>query len=120
MPEIVTGGHLYKLMPPLFIFKTNQKKQKNYYAYSDEERDQVKKELDKKKIKYQLVRAKGLGESGVDVLEETCMRFDTRTILQITVDDVEKAEKILEVALGKKVEPRREWIEANPFINEDY
>ena len=120
MPEIVTGGHLYKLMPPLFIFKTNQKKQKNYYAYSDEERDQVKKELDKKKIKYQLIRAKGLGESGVDVLEETCMRFDTRTILQITVDDVEKAEKILEVALGKKVEPRREWIEANPFINEDY
>jgi len=48
------------------------------------------------------------------------MRFDTRTILQITVDDVEKAEKILEVALGKKVEPRREWIESNPFINEDY
>ncbi len=108
MRPLIEQGHIYAAMPPLY--KLEKGKQK-YYAYSDEERDQILKELDSDRIKTQ--RYKGLGEMNADQLWETTMDPETRILRKISIEDAIEADEIFSILMGDAVEPRREFIEQN-------
>ncbi|MDN6689978.1 MAG: DNA topoisomerase IV subunit B, partial [Lactococcus sp.] len=86
------------------------KSEKIEYAWTDGELTDVRKRFSKGAI---LQRYKGLGEMNADQLWETTMNPETRTLIQVTLDDVAQAEKRVSVLMGDKVEPRRKWIENN-------
>ncbi|MFZ2232624.1 MAG: DNA topoisomerase IV subunit B, partial [Lactococcus raffinolactis] len=86
------------------------KSEKIEYAWTDGELNDVRKNFGKGAI---LQRYKGLGEMNADQLWETTMNPESRTLIQVTLDDVAQAEKRVSVLMGDKVEPRRKWIENN-------
>lgn len=111
MPELIRQGRLYASQPPLYVLKTVGKNAKIHYLQSDAERDRLLARLDKAGTKYEpLQRLKGLGEMDADEFWDTTLNPETRTLRRITIEDAEKAQVMLELAMGDKVEPRREWI----------
>lgn len=85
-------------------------KRKIEYAWTDGELAELRKQFGKNA---NLQRYKGLGEMNADQLWETTMDPETRTLIQVTIDDAAQAEKRVSVLMGDKVEPRRKWIENN-------
>ena len=111
MKPLVEGGHVYIALPPLYKMSQGKgKSEKIEYAWTDGELTDVRKRFSKGAM---LQRYKGLGEMNADQLWETTMNPETRTLIQVTLDDVAQAEKRVSVLMGDKVEPRRKWIENN-------
>ena len=114
MRGLIEAGKLYIAMPPLYKLDYGKKK---YYAYSDEELEEIKRE---NTGKYSIQRYKGLGEMNPDQLWDTTMNPDTRSLIRVNINDAALAEKRVNVLMGDKVEPRKEWINENVvFTMED-
>ncbi|MGE5577124.1 MAG: DNA topoisomerase (ATP-hydrolyzing) subunit B [Syntrophothermus sp.] len=106
MKELVENGHVYIALPPLYMVK---KGKEEHYAYSDKELETVLSKIGRQNIAIQ--RYKGLGEMDAEQLWKTTMNPETRTILQLKLEDAVAADEIFTTLMGEKVEPRREFIE---------
>ena len=111
MPELIKAGHVYLAKPPLYKLEKNKKV---WYAYSDEELDNILKEVGRDQNN-KIQRYKGLGEMDADQLWETTMDPERRILLRVNYDEEMQSEIDLTFTtlMGDKVEPRREFIEEN-------
>ncbi len=114
MRPLVEHGHVYIAQPPLY--KVTKSKKENY-CYSDEQLENLLDEIGREGITIQ--RYKGLGEMNADQLWDTTMNPESRTMLQVTLDDAIMADEMMSVLMGEAVEPRREFIEQNAKLVTD-
>ena len=131
MNEVVSGGYVYLAKPPLYSINKGQKK---IYAYAEEERDKVIDEIisekqekgtiivdstDKlKQAGVTVSRFKGLGEMDADQLWDTTMNPDNRVLIQVRIDDAEKADAIFTKLMGDQVDLRKAFIQNRArFVN---
>ncbi len=111
MPDLIKEGYVYLAQPPLYKLEKNKKV---WYAYSDEELDDILKEVGRDNNN-KIQRYKGLGEMDADQLWETTMDPEHRILLKVKMDEETTSELDLTFTtlMGDKVEPRREFIEEN-------
>lgn len=108
MKPLIANGHLYLAQPPLYkVYKETKGKTTMKYAYSDEELEKTKKEIGKGAL---IQRYKGLGEMNPDQLWNTTLNPESRTLLQVNIEDAAKAEKMVSLLMGDIVEPRKKYI----------
>jgi topoisomerase-4 subunit B len=111
MRPLVEAGKVYIALPPLYKMSQGKgKTEKVEYAWSDAELAELRKHFSKGAT---LQRYKGLGEMNAEQLWETTMNPETRTLIQVSIEDLAQAERRVSVLMGDKVEPRRKWIERN-------
>lgn len=113
MYKLIEAGKVYIALPPLYKVNT---KNGVKYAWTDEDLEEVTAKLKN----YNLQRFKGLGEMNAEQLWDTTMNPETRTLIQVRVEDYSESDHKISILMGDDVEPRREWIEQNvSFENED-
>ena len=106
MRPLIEHGYVYVAQPPLFKL---QKGSTVKYAYNEDEMKQLSAEMPGAKVN----RYKGFGEMNPDQLWETTMNPDNRVIVQIKIEDAERADEAFSILMGEQVEPRKEFIERN-------
>jgi topoisomerase-4 subunit B len=110
MPQLITGGHLYLAMPPLYRLAQGAK---TIYARDDADRERLLKSEFRANAKVEISRFKGLGEMMPQQLKETTMRPGNRTLIRVQVTDGEEADDMVERLMGKKAELRFQFIQEN-------
>ncbi|QSF43111.1 MULTISPECIES: DNA topoisomerase IV subunit B [Paenibacillus] len=116
MKPLIDAGKVFIAQPPLYkLTRKSGKLETVRYAWSDEELQNYLKEFGKN---FELQRYKGLGEMNPDQLWETTMNTDTRTLLQVQIEDAAKAERRVSTLMGDKVDPRKRWIVENVDFTE--
>jgi len=112
MRPVIEDGRLFAAMPPLHKIVTKGRNPETTFTFTQREMEQKVAELEAagKQIVKPVPRFKGLGEMDADELWETTMNPATRSVRRITLDDAEAAEAALELLMGEKVEPRRNWL----------
>nr|WP_039884119.1 DNA topoisomerase IV subunit B [Mycoplasmopsis columbina] len=118
MRELIENQMVYIALPPLYKLTPNKNKKDIVYAWDETELKDLLKETQYKNSEIQ--RYKGLGEMNADQLWETTMNPETRTLIQVKIEDAALAERRVSTLMGDNVEPRKEWINANvEFTMED-
>jgi DNA gyrase subunit B len=112
MRPVIEAGRLYAAMPPLHKITTKGRNTETSYTYTHAEMTSTVARLEKagKHVIKPIPRFKGLGEMDADELWDTTMNPATRAVRRITLDDAEAAEQVLELLMGEKVEPRKNWL----------
>lgn len=114
LPQVVEKGYLYLAMPPLYRIQTSptgrQVGKNVFYAYSDEEKQQIVTKYANGKVSIQ--RYKGLGEMNPDQLWETTMNPEKRTLKQISIADAAEADRVFTMLMGEEVPPRKKFIQS--------
>ncbi|WP_020375206.1 DNA topoisomerase (ATP-hydrolyzing) subunit B [Sulfobacillus thermosulfidooxidans] len=112
MTPLIEAGYVYIAQPPLYLVKKGKVEQ---YVYDDAQLERVLNELGHGK-EVNIQRYKGLGEMNAEQLWETTMNPETRTLLQVELEDAVAADWIFSVLMGEKVESRREFIQENAHL----
>jgi DNA gyrase subunit B len=122
MRPVIESGRLFAAMPPLHKVVTKGRNSETIFTYTQQEMESTVARLERsgKSVQKPVPRFKGLGEMDADELWETTMNPATRTVRRITLDDVERAEATLELLMGERVEPRKNWlIESSGRIDQE-
>ena len=110
MPALIEEGHLYIAQPPLYLLTYKKQKQ---YAYTEDQKDEIIKEMGAKEDKVGLQRYKGLGEMNPEQLWDTTMNPDFRTLLMVNIDDAAEADRTFDMLMGDSVPPRKRFIQTH-------
>ncbi|TWG14377.1 DNA gyrase subunit B [Actinoplanes teichomyceticus] len=122
MRPVIEHGRLFAAMPPLHKVVTKGRNSQTLYTYTQQEMESTVSRLERagRQVQKPVPRFKGLGEMDADELWDTTMNPASRTVRRITLDDAERAEATLELLMGERVEPRKNWlIEAAGRIDQE-
>lgn len=110
MPQLIENGHLYIAQPPLYLISHRNQK---FYAYTEQEREKIIKEIGVDPDKVGLQRYKGLGEMNPEQLWDTTMNPENRTLLQVSIEDAAQADLTFDMLMGQAVPPRTRFIQTH-------